>query len=63
MKPWQYGKLHPVMETVVEVMDKFKDACEFHFNSQCGFLTVDPFRCGTGVRVSEPTRCYGQVGS
>lgn len=47
----QYGRLHPLMEHVVEVMDKFTEVCEFHFNSQCGYLTVDPFRCGTGIKV------------
>ena len=47
-----YGKLHPVMVRLQELMDKFKEVCDFHWNGQCGFLTVDPFRCGTGLKVN-----------
>lgn len=47
----QYGRLRPVMEDVVRVMDKFGEVCEFHEDGGFGYLTVDPFRCGTGVKV------------
>ncbi|ODM97213.1 Arginine kinase [Orchesella cincta] len=48
----QYGNLRPVMEVVQSTIDMVQEHCDFHFNSQCGFLTVDPFRCGTGLKIT-----------
>jgi len=47
----KYGKLFPMLEILNDVYMMFSKIFSFYENSQFGFLTVDPFRVGTGIKV------------
>jgi len=48
----RYGRMKALMEKMDDIYKKIAEGLRFHFNSQMGFLTVDPFRCGTAVKVT-----------
>ena len=57
----KYGKLYPILETLNDVYMAFHQQFRFYENDQFGFLTVDPFRAGTGMKVrQEETKLYAQ---
>jgi len=47
----KYGKLTPILESIHGVYAIFQQKCRFYENEQFGFLTVDPYRAGTGMKV------------
>ncbi|CAG7786322.1 unnamed protein product [Allacma fusca] len=47
-----YGKLEPMFRQMHEIYKNLKDYMEFHYSSQFGFLTVDPFRAGSALKIN-----------
>jgi protein-arginine kinase len=47
----KYGKLYPMLQTLNNTYTSFKEKFKFYENEQFGFLTVDPYRAGTGMKV------------
>lgn len=48
----RYGRFGQMFEELKEFYELISDGLDYHCNSEVGYLTVDPFRCGTGTKVS-----------
>lgn len=46
-----YGRVGPLLVEMSEIYDLISQDLDYHWSSEVGFLTVDPFRAGTGMKV------------
>ncbi|XP_035701935.1 uncharacterized protein LOC110846646 isoform X2 [Folsomia candida] len=47
-----YGRVGPLLVEMSEIYDLISQDLDYHWSSEVGFLTVDPFRAGTGMKVT-----------